>query len=166
MTDSLPFFLSVIAARTVIVLLVLLVGVRIFGKRQVGGMNIYDLVLVLLLANAVQNAMTQGSGLLGVGIVSAGVLLLVDRFLGTLFVKRPTLEARLVGTPTIIIKDGQLEPAHMRREGVTEEEVLAALRGYGLNEPADVKLAVLEADGSLSVVPVRHSAPDQAKEPT
>src|SRR5579875_937927 len=118
MADPVPFFLSTIAARTAIVVLALLAGVRLFGKRQVGGMNIYDLVLVLLLANAVQNAMTQGSGMLGVGIVSAGVLLLLDRFLGVVFVKRPTLEARLVGTPTVIIRDGQLERAHMRREGV------------------------------------------------
>ena len=158
MPDSVPFFLSVIAARTAIVVLALLVGVRLFGKRQVGGMNIYDLVLVLLLANAVQNAMTKGSGLLGVGIVSAGVLLLLDRFLGTVFVKRPALESRLVGTPTVIVKDGQLEHAHMRREGVTEEEVLAALRGYGMSQVSEVKLAILEADGSLSVVPGEHAS--------
>lgn len=166
MSESVPFFLSVIAARTAIVVLALLVAVRLFGKRQVGGMNIYDLVLVLLLANAVQNAMTRGSGMLGVGIVSAGVLLLLDRFLGTVFVKRPALEARLVGTPTVIIKDGQLERAHMRREGVTEEEVLAALRGYGVSQVSEVKLAVLEADGSLSVVPTAHAPGGTAKEPS
>ncbi len=166
MADPVPFFLSTIAARTAIVVLALLAGVRLFGKRQVGGMNIYDLVLVLLLANAVQNAMTQGSGMLGVGIVSAGVLLLLDRFLGVVFVKRPTLEARLVGTPTVIIRDGQLERAHMRREGVTEEEVLAALRGYGVSDPSEVRLAVLEADGSLSVVPRENSGAGEAKEPS
>jgi len=164
MSDSVPFVLSVIAARTAIVVLALLAGVRLFGKRQVGGMNIYDLVLVLLLANAVQNAMTKGSGMVGVGIASAGVLLLFDRFLGIVFVKRPSLEARLVGTPTVIIKDGQLERAHMRREGVTEEEVLAALRGYGVDHPSEVKLAVLEADGSLSVVPTNHPSPGKTKE--
>jgi len=153
MTGSMPWLLSTIAARTAIVLVALVVGVRLFGKRQVGGLSIYDLVLVLLIANAVQNAMTNGSGALGAGIVSAGVLLLADRFLGIAFVKGPFLEARLVGTPTVIVQDGQLLRAHMRREGVTEDEVLVALRSYGLSDLGEVKLAVLEVDGTLSVMP-------------
>lgn len=149
-----PFFLlSAIAVRTVIVLLALLIGIRVFGKRQVGGMNLYDLALVLLLANAVQNALTEGSGRLSVGLVSAGTLLLVDRLLGIAFVKRPWLEARLVGTPTVIVNNGRLERARMRREGVSAEEILAAVRQMGLSDIADARLVVLEADGSLSVVP-------------
>ncbi|HEY8884117.1 MAG TPA: hypothetical protein VIO35_02300, partial [Chloroflexota bacterium] len=96
--------LTVIAIRTAIVLVALVAGVRIFGKRQIGGMNVYDLVLVLLLANAVQNAMTEGSGNLGVGLVSAGTLLLADRLLGIVFTKRPELEGQLLGTPTVVVE--------------------------------------------------------------
>jgi uncharacterized membrane protein YcaP (DUF421 family) len=146
--------LTAIAIRTAIVLVALVAGVRIFGKRQIGGMNIYDLVLVLLLANAVQNAMTKGSGNLGVGLVSAGTLLLADRLLGIVFTRRPALEGQLLGTPTVIVEDGRFVEEHLRREGVTQDEVLAAMRQFGLTELAQVKLAVLEADGSLSVVPV------------
>ena len=145
--------LTVIAIRTAIVLVALVAGVRIFGKRQIGGMNVYDLVLVLLLANAVQNAMTKGSGNLGVGLVSAGALLLADRLLGIVFTKRPELEGQLLGTPTVVVEDGRFVEEHLRREGVTQDEVLAAVRQFGLSELAQVKLAVLEADGSLSVVP-------------
>ena len=145
--------LTVIAIRTAIVLVALVAGVRIFGKRQIGGMNVYDLVLVLLLANAVQNAMTEGSGNLGVGLVSAGTLLLADRLLGIVFTKRPELEGQLLGTPTVVVEDGRFVEEHLRREGVTQDEVLAAVRQFGLSELAQVKLAVLEADGSLSVVP-------------
>jgi uncharacterized membrane protein YcaP (DUF421 family) len=142
------------AIHTAIVLVALVAGIRIFGKRQIGGMNVYDLVLVLLLANAVQNAMTKGSGNLGVGIVAAGTLLLADRLLGIVFTRQPQLEGQLLGTPTVVVEDGRFVEEHLRREGVTQDEVLAAVRQFGLTELKQVKLAVLEADGSLSVVPV------------
>src|SRR5438105_15044407 len=99
MSDESLGFLVAIAARTAIVLVVLLIAIRFLGKRQIGGMNVYDLVLMLALANAVQNAMTKGSGHLAVGLVSAGTLLLLGRVLGIAFVRQPWLEARVVGTP-------------------------------------------------------------------
>jgi uncharacterized membrane protein YcaP (DUF421 family) len=151
-TNSEAWFLSLIAARTLVVLLVLLAGIRLTGKRQVGGMNLFDLVLVLALANAVQNAMTNGSGDLGVGLVAAGMLFLADRALGILFTRMPSLEGRLAGVPTVIVQNGHLERGNMRREGITEDEVLAAVRSYGLANLSEVKLAILEEDGSLSVV--------------
>lgn len=153
MTESLPFLLSAAAARTLIVLAALLLGIRVFGKRQFGGMNVNDLVLVLALANAVQNALTKGSGNLGVGLVSAIVLLLSGRLLASLFVRRPAWESRLVGNPTIVVQDGQYVSKRMRREGLTEAEVLAAAHQSGLAGIEEVKLAILEVDGSLSIVP-------------
>lgn len=150
---GLPLFLAAIAARTAIILIALVVGARLFGKRTLGGMNVYDLVLVLALANAVQNAMTKGSGQLAVGIVSGGTLLLLGWLAARLIVRRPDLETRLVGSPTILIQDGQLVLPNLRREGVTEDEVMAAVREYGLANLSEVRLAVLELDGSLSVVP-------------
>lgn len=153
MTHATPSFLLAIAVRSAIVLIYLTVGLRVLGKRQLGQWNAYDLVMVMALANAVQNAMTKGSGHLAVGIVSAGTLLLIGRALASLFVRHPHLEERLVGMPTLIINHGQLEREHMRREHVTEEEVMAALREHGLRDPREAKLAVLEVDGTLSVVP-------------
>lgn len=154
MTDVSLWSLSIVAARTAIVLVALVVGIRIFGKREMGGMSLLDLVVVLALANAVQNAMTLGSGYLGVGIVSGGTLLLLDRVLGLVLVRRPSLERILTGGPVVIIQDGRLQRDHLRREGLTEEEVVGAVRGYGLASLAEVKLGVLEADGSLSVVAI------------
>jgi uncharacterized membrane protein YcaP (DUF421 family) len=158
-TDSPLWFLSTIAARTAIVLIVLLVGVRLFGKREMAGMTLFDLVLVLTLANAVQNAMTVGSGMLGVGIVSGGTLLLINGALGRLFVRRPSIEAGFTGVPVVIVRDGQLQVDAMQREGITPEEVLAAARGYGLSRLDQVSLAVLETDGSLSIVPADEARP-------
>lgn len=153
MNDSTLWILSVIAGRTIVVLVALIAGIRLFGRRDLGGMNVYDLVLVLLLANAVQNAMTEGSGLLAVGIVSSGTLLAFEILLGTLFSRRPWLEAHLIGRPTVIVENGRLDRGNMRRESVTDEELSAAMRSYGITDLRDVRLAVLEADGSLSIVP-------------
>jgi uncharacterized membrane protein YcaP (DUF421 family) len=152
MADTSPLFLTTIAARTAIVLLALVVGIRLFGRREMGGMTVFDLVVVLALANAVQNAMTKGSGVLAVGFVSAGTLFVADRLLAALFLRRPIWEARLTGVPIVIAQDGLLERENMYRQGVTEEEVMAAVRGFGLSRLNQVKLAVLEADGSISVV--------------
>jgi uncharacterized membrane protein YcaP (DUF421 family) len=150
--------LLAIAIRTAVVLLVLVGGLRLFGKRQIGQMNLFDLVLVMALANAVQNAMTMGRGELLVGIVSAGTLLLAGRLLTTLFLRRPQLHERLVGTPTVIIDHGRLQRDAMRREHLTEDEVMAALREHGVCDPSDARLVVLEVDGSLSVVPREHGS--------
>ncbi len=146
-------FLVKIGVRSAIVLLWLVLGFRLLGKRQMGQMNIYDLAMVMLLANAVQNAMTMGKGEVLVGVVSAGALILLGRLLSALFVRLPKLEERLVGTPTVVIQHGQLVRENMRREHISEDEVMAALRVHGLGDPKDAQLAVLEVDGTLSVVP-------------
>lgn len=153
MSLPLPLLLPAVAVRTLIVLLALVVGIRIFGRRDLGGMNLVDLLLVLLLGNAVQNAMTYGSGDLGVGLVSAAILLIADRLLGILFVRQPWVERALLGGPTIVVDHGQLQTWAMRREGVSENEVLTAVRAMGLERLNQVRLAVLEQDGSISIVP-------------
>jgi uncharacterized membrane protein YcaP (DUF421 family) len=149
----LPVLLAAVAARTAIVLLVLVGAIRILGKRQVGGMHIIDLVMVLLIGNAVQNALTFGSGVLGVGLVSAGVLLAIESGIGILFVRRPWLETRVFGEPTVIGSDGRLDRRAMQREGVEEDEVMQAMRDQGLSDLSQVHLAMLEDDGSISIVP-------------
>jgi uncharacterized membrane protein YcaP (DUF421 family) len=153
MTHAFARFLFTIGVRTAIVLIYLAAGLRLLGKRQIGQMNLYDLVLVMALANAVQNAMTAGKGELSVGLVSAGTLLFIGRVVTALFVRQPQLEERLVGSPTLIINDGHLVWENMRREQITEEQVMTALREHELTDPGQAKLAVLEVDGSLSVVP-------------
>jgi uncharacterized membrane protein YcaP (DUF421 family) len=157
MTPAFARFLLIIGLRTAIVLLFLIGGIRLFGKRQIGQLNLFDLVLVMALANGVQNAMTMGKGELSVGIMSAGALLLVGRLLTLLFLRRPSLEERWVGTPTVIIEHGRLLRDNMRREHVTEDEVMAALREHGVCDPLDARMVVLEVDGTLSVVPQERS---------
>jgi uncharacterized membrane protein YcaP (DUF421 family) len=147
------WYYSAIAVRTILVLAFLVIGLRFMGKRAVGGMNLVDLLLVLLLGNAVQNAVTNASGDLLVGLVAAGVLLLVDRWVGILFVRHPILESRFFGKPVILASDGKPNLLAMRHEEVSEEEVLTAAHEQGLSDLSEVRLAMLEDDGSISIVP-------------
>lgn len=153
MSHAFLFFLTTIGARTAIVALTLIAGLRFLGKRQLGQMNIYDLAMVMALANAVQNAMTNGNGNLSVGIVSSGTLFLVGWALTLLFVRLPKLEERIVGTPTLLIHEGQLVPDALRRECVTQEQIHSILRQHGLSDIRQVLLAMLEVDGTISIVP-------------
>lgn len=157
MTIHLPFahlsFLSAIAVRTALVLGWLFLGLRLLGKRHVSPMNVCDLAFIMALANAVQNAMTGGKGDLSVGVVSAGTLLFLGWLVTRLFLRAPQLEARIIGTPTILIHDGHIERKNLRREHVTLRELMQALREHDLPDPCDVRLAVLEVDGSINVVP-------------
>ncbi len=148
-----PLFLAAIAVRSAIVLIVLVLGIRLFGNRDVGGMNLIDVVMVLLLGNAVQNALTNSSGQLWVGIVSVGVLLVIDRAMGILFVARPWLERKLSGEPVVLVTRGRVNLHNMRRAEVYEDELMAAVRDQGLPDLSRVRRAVLEDNGSISIVP-------------
>ena len=159
MPPNAPFFLSAIAFRTLIVLLILVLGLRILGKRQIGQMNIYDLALIMLLANAVQNAMTQGSGFLLTGVTSATVLFGAGWAISRLFTLSPELEKRVVGNSTLLINDGKLLRDHLKSECVTEEQVMAMMRQHGLSRLEQVQMAVLEVDGSISIVPKQKASP-------
>jgi uncharacterized membrane protein YcaP (DUF421 family) len=141
------------AVRTAIVLVALIGAVRLFGKRHTGELNLYDLLLVLIIANAVQNAMTRGNGHIVVAIVSAGTLMLAGWLGAALLSRRPGMERRLLGAPAVVVQDGRLLRKNLRRESIGEDELMMEVRKQGLADLASVKLAVLEIDGSVSVVP-------------
>jgi uncharacterized membrane protein YcaP (DUF421 family) len=152
MNLPLPFFLLAAGIRTAIIQLALLLGLRLFGKREMGDLNVYDVVLVLLLGNVVQNAITRGSGNLGVGLVSVATLMVVNRLIGRLFAQKPELEDRFYGEPSVVMMDGKMDQKVMKSEGVTEEEVKEAIRNAGVGNVEDVRLAVLEEDGTISII--------------
>ena len=141
-----------IAFRTGIVYLALLLGLRLTGKRQVGQLTPYDFLLLLLLANAVQNAMTGPDTSLGGGIVAAGTLFAVNMIVAW-FVRRSAGAQKLVeGTPTILIRHGKILTQSLAREGITIDDLLRALREHGVETVEEVRSAILEVDGSVSVL--------------
>ncbi len=141
-----------LVVRAVVIYTALLVGLRLFGKREVGQFTLFDLVLVLLVANSVQPAVTgPDSSLLGGLIIVLSLLavnLVVARLDGVQFFHR-----LLSPSPAVIIQEGKYLVGALRREGVDREECEMAMREHGVDDVKDVKLAVLESDGSISIVP-------------
>ena len=139
-----------IVARTGCVYLLVLIGVRLTGKREVGQMTPFDLTLLLLLSNSVQNAMTgPDTSLMGGGVAAAvllGMNYLVAEFSGT----NRRFRRLVQGSPSLIIHDGKLVMDHLKREHLTVDEVMRALREHGIGSISEVTIGVLEVDGSLS----------------
>jgi uncharacterized membrane protein YcaP (DUF421 family) len=139
-----------IFVRTASIYLVILIGVRLSGKREVGQMTPFDLTLLLLLSNAVQNAMTGPDTSLPGGVVAACTLLLMNYLVAELSGFNRRFRRFVQGSPTLLIHDGQLLPAQLAREHLTVDEVERALREHGVASIKDISLAVLEVDGSIS----------------
>ncbi|HET9783231.1 MAG TPA: YetF domain-containing protein [Candidatus Dormibacteraeota bacterium] len=137
--------------RSVVVYIALLVALRIFGKREVGQFTIYDLVFVLLVANALQPAMTGPDSSLVGGLVLIASLVTANAVVGRLD-QVPAIHRLFTPAPAVIIRNGDYIATNMKREGVTEDEIEMAIREHGLSGAKEVKLAVLEADGTISVV--------------
>lgn len=138
--------------RGLVIYVALLLALRIFGKREVGQFTIYDLVFVLLVANALQPAMTGPDASLVGGLVLMATLVGANAIVGRLD-QIPVVHRLFTPPATLIIKDSQYMPEAMNREGVTEDEIEMAIREHGLTGVKDVKLAMLESDGTISVVP-------------
>lgn len=141
-----------IILRTSVVYLFILVGFRLSGKREVGQLAPFDFALILLIANAVQNAMVgPDQSLLG-GLLAASVLLLINFTLGRLALRSRTWERLLRGHGRVLVRRGRLEVKSLKAEGLTREDLMQALRENGCATIEDCDLAVLEVDGRISVV--------------
>src|SRR6202521_5557150 len=121
-----------IVVRTLIVYAAVLLGLRLAGKREIGQMTPFDLVVILLIANAVQNAMVGPDTSVTGGLIAAGVLIVANYGVAQARQRVPRLRRAIEGTPTLLIHDGQFIPEHLRREGVEEEEVMMSLREHGV----------------------------------
>jgi len=151
-----------IVLRTACVYVLVLVGIRLTGKREVGQMTPFDLTLLLLLSNSVQNAMTgQDSSLVG-GVVAALVLLLLNFLLAEFSGINRRFRRAIEGSPTLLIHNGQCVMPHMAKEHISMDELNRALREHGVACTGDAALAVLEVDGSISVLKY-DDVPDQAR---
>ena len=144
--------LADIIFRTAVIYGFILSGLRLVGKREAGQLTPFDLVLLLLISNAVQNAMVGPSTSLAGGLTAAATLLLMNLMVVRLVFRGGRLATALRGTPTMLVHDGKVIPEHLRHEGFTLEDLNQALREHGVEQISDVHLAVLEVDGSVSVV--------------
>src|SRR5207248_1045103 len=137
--------------RVVIIYAFLLVLLRLSGKRQVGQLAPFDLVLLLVLSNSVQNAMSGGDNSVLAGLISAGALVLVNYLVGLATYKSKRLQALIEGRPEVLIHNGKLFTEVMEREKLTHHELNAALRAAGCACIEEVHFAILENNGVISV---------------
>ncbi len=137
--------------RGVVVYVFLIALLRLTGKRQVGQLAPFDLVLLLVLSNAVQNSMNGGDNSLLGGLVSAATLVAINYLVGYLTYRSKRLEILIEGRPQILIHNGELFEDVMARSQLTHHELHAALRQAGCACVEDVHSAILENNGSISV---------------
>lgn len=138
--------------RGVIVYVFLLVLLRITGKRQVGQLAPFDLVMLLILSNAVQNSMNAGDNSLLAGLILATTLILLNHFVGYLSFRNARIEIFMEGRPEVLISDGKVFKDVLDRHQISQLELETAVRNGGCERVDDVHLAVLENNGHVSVL--------------
>jgi uncharacterized membrane protein YcaP (DUF421 family) len=132
----------------------LLIAFRLLGRRELGRLTNFDLVVVLVVANVMQNAMIGDDNSLTGGLIGAATVLGLNAVVAAAVYVSRRVERLVDGDPVIIVADGRLLRSRLRRELITENEVLAAARNVGIQELADVRLAILESTGEINVFPV------------
>jgi len=151
-----------IVLRTTVVYVLVLLGIRLTGKREVGQMTPFDLTLLLLLSNSVQNAMTGPDTSLMGGAAAALVLLTLNFLLAEASGLNRRFRKLIQCSPTLLVHNGSCITTHMAKEHISMDEVNRALREHGVACVADAALVVLEVDGSMSVLKY-DDVPDQAR---
>ena len=141
-----------LVVRSVVVYAFLIVLLRVTGKRQVGQLAPFDLVLLLVLSNAVQNSMNAGDNSLIGGLIAASTLIAINYVVAMLTYRSKRIEALVEGRPQLLIHNGSLIAAALNEARMTRHELNAALRQAGCASVEEVHYAVLENNGSVSVV--------------
>jgi uncharacterized membrane protein YcaP (DUF421 family) len=142
--------------RGAVVYLFLLVLLRLTGKRQVGQLATFDLVLLLILSNAVQNSMNGGDNSLIGGLISALTLIALNHLVGAATSSSRTIEMFVEGRPQVLVHNGRIYGDVLRRSQLTRNELDAAIRSAGCSAVDSVHVAILENNGSITVLPRAH----------
>ena len=144
--------LLLIAAKSIAVYAFILIAIRIFGKKELAQLSVVDLVFILLISNSVQNAMVGPDNSLFGGFAAATGLFLINYILKKLSYKFPWFSKSLQGESTMLIYDGRVIQKNMEKALISIGELEAAVREHGVETIKEVDLAVLEVDGSVSVL--------------
>lgn len=137
--------------RGTIVYLFLFIVFRLL-RREAGALGISDLLVVVLIADAAQNAMASDYKSITEGLVLVSTLAFWDYFLDWMGYHFPAAQRLLRPPPLLLIKDGQLQRRNLRMEMITEEELMGKLREEGIKQIEEVKRSYIEADGTISVI--------------
>ncbi|MEA2519495.1 MAG: hypothetical protein QOF49_1575 [Chloroflexota bacterium] len=148
-----------VAVRTAIVYACLVVGFRFLGKRESGQLSTLNLVVLLVIANAVQNAMVGENTSLVAGLLAAATILVLDLLVHAAAGRSKRVRDALDGEPTVLVEDGRILYENLRREGVSDRELAVALRQNQLLSADEARFVFLETNGQISVIPRRDDDP-------
>lgn len=138
--------------RSVAVYLFLLIAFRVAGKRQLTQITSFDLVVLLIISNVVQNAVIGNDNSLGGGLFGATVIFLLNGLVAWLTFRFKRVERLIEHTPTVLVKSGRIFRDSLRRERLSMPEFRAALRRHGVVSLRDVRYVILEEDGHITVL--------------
>lgn len=141
-----------VVLRSLCVYFFMVIGIRVFGKNQLSQLNTGDVVLLLLISNAVQNAMVGTDTSLQGGLIAALVLFVCNLILKRIMFASPSFESLLEAKPVILIKDGVCDNKALEDVKISLGELEEAIREHGVDGLKKVKLAILEVDGNISVI--------------
>ena len=145
-----------IIIRSAAVYFFMMIALRLTGKKQLSQLNTTDVILILLISNAVQNAMVGPDTTLLGGLIAASVLFAINMIFKKLKFKFPGFKKLVEGEPVILIYKGVIKHQNCEKNGITEDELLQAIREHGSSEIEDIDSLILEADGNISVVSNNH----------
>lgn len=145
-----PFFDIII--RSASVYLFMIIALRIFGKKELSQLNTADVILILLISNSVQNAMVGSDTSLWGGLAAAAVLFIINFSLKKLMYKFPKFSDFMQEKPEILIHNGTLDFKSLSKLNITSDELREAMREHGVEHFSEVKLAMLEIDGNISII--------------
>jgi uncharacterized membrane protein YcaP (DUF421 family) len=141
-----------IVLRSIAVYFFMIVALRIFGKKELSQLNTADVILILLISNSVQNAMVGNNSSLTGGIVAALILFILNYLLKKIMFTSKFFRQLIQSKPEILIHNGKIEFSSLSRLGITSDEMQEAMREHGIEYYKDVKLAMLEIDGNISII--------------
>lgn len=137
---------------SVVVYLFIIIAIRLFGKKELAQLSVIDLVFILLISNAVQNAMVGPDNSLVGGLMAASTLFVINYLFKFLLYRFPKFGRVIQGEPVLLIYKGTLNHKNMGKVKITLDEIKEAIREHGISLIEDVDLAVLEIDGNISVL--------------
>ena len=148
---SLPWWEFVL--RGIIIYIFLIVILRVTGKRQIGQMSPFDLVLLLVLSNAVQNSMNGGDNTVTGGMILSVTLVAVNWLTGQITFLNKRTEQLIEGSPQVLLHDGKVYEKTLADAQLTHHELMSAIRSEGYTDLEEIRTMILENDGSISVIP-------------
>lgn len=141
-----------IVIRCVSVYLFMVIALRIFGKKELSQLNTADVVLILLISNSVQNAMVGDNVGLQDGIVAALALFVINYIFKRIMLNSKFIKKLVQDQPEILVHNGKIEFKTLAKVGIASEELEEAMREHGVEHYKDIRLAMLEIDGNISII--------------